>query len=108
MKWITAALLGLSVFTTGCGGGTPPPSTTNPVEEKIVGAKEDVKKMLQGIAESGSAGSGLMGVKESIEKAIRPSDAKLADELMKDYELLSKTQDAQKVKEIAGRMAGKL
>lgn len=108
MKWITAALLGLTVFTAGCGGSTPPPSTTSPVEEKIVGAKEDVKKMLQGIAESGSGGSGLMGVKESIEKAIRPSDAKLADDLMKDFDQLSQTQDPQKVKEIATRMAGKL
>jgi hypothetical protein len=64
--------------------------------------------MLQGIAESGSAGSGLMGLKESIDKAIRPADAKLADELMKDYEQLSQTQDPQKIKDIAGRMAGKL
>lgn len=108
MKWINAALLALSVTMMGCGPSTPPPNQSNPVEDKTVSAKEDVKKMLQGIAESGSAGSGLMGLKESIDKAIRPADAKLADELMKDYEQLSQTQDPQKIKDIAGRMAGKL
>ena len=107
-KWISAALLALSVFMVGCGDSTPAPNTKNPVDAKIVGSKEDVKKMLQGIADSGSAGSGLMGVKESIDKAIRPSDAKLADDLMKDFDQLMQTQDPTKVKEIAGRMAGKL
>lgn len=108
MKLLNATLIVLGLFMIGCGSSAPMPNTKNPVEDKIVGAKEDLKKVLQSIAESGSGGSGLMGVKESIDKAVRPSDAKLADDLTKDFGELSTTQDAAKIKEIATRMAGKL
>jgi len=47
-------------------------------------------------------------VKESIDKAVRPTDAKLADDLTKDFTDLSGVQDPAKIKEIATRMAGKL
>ena len=70
--------------------------------------KEELKKMLQDLAQSGAGGSALMGVKESIDKAVRPTDAKLADDLTKDFTDLSGVQDPAKIKEIATRMAGKL
>ena len=108
MNWLNTTAVVLSFCVVGCGPDAPPPNTKNPIEEKTVAAKEDLKKMLQSIAESGSGGSGLMGVKESIDKSVRPSDAKLADDLMKDYDQLSSTQDSGKIKEIATRMAGKL
>lgn len=108
MKLLYTTMIVLSFSLVGCGQSMPAPSTKNPVDEKIVGAKEDLKKMLQSIADSGVGGSAMMGVKESIDKAVRPSDAKLADDLTKDFGELSKTQNAAKIKEIATRMAGKL
>ncbi len=108
MRFLNATMIVLGMFLIGCGSSLPPPSTKNPVDEKTVGAKEDLKKMLQSIADSGAGGSAMMGVKESIDKAVRPSDAKLADDLTKDFDALSSTRDAAKIKEIATRMAGKL
>lgn len=108
MKLLNTTTIVLGFFLAGCGQSDPAPNTKNLAEEKTVGAKDDLKKMLQSIAESGSGGSGLMGVKESIDKAVRPSDAKLADDLTKDFGELSSTQDAAKIKEVATRMAGKL
>ena len=108
MNWLNATVVVVSFCVVGCGTSEPPVNTKNPVEEKLAAGKEDLKKMLQSIADSGSGGSGLMGVKESIEKTIRPSDAKLADDLIKDFDQLSSVQDPGKIKEIAGRMVGKL
>ena len=108
MKFLNTAMIVLGFLLAGCGQSDPAPNMKNPVEDKTVGAKEDLKKLLQSIAESGSGGSGLMGVKESIDKAVRPSDTKLADDLTKDFGELSSTQDAAKIKEVATRMAGKL
>ena len=108
MKCLSGVIILVGFFLTGCGDSSPPPNKTNPTEEKTVGAKEDLKKMLQSIADSGFGGSALMGVKESIDKAVRPSDAKLADDLTKDFAELTGTQDAAKIKEVANRMAGKL
>ena len=108
MKLLNSTMIVLGFCLVGCGQSAPAPNTKDPAAEKTVGAKEDLKKVLQSIAESGSGGSGLMGIKESIDKAVRPSDAKLADDLTKDFGELSGTQDAAKIKEVATRMAGKL
>ena len=108
MKLISVTMILFGLLLSGCGQSEPPVNTKSPVDEKTVGAKDDLKKMLQSIAESGAGGSALMGVKESIDKAVRPSDAKLADDLMKDFTEISGVQDPAKIKEIATRMAGKL
>ena len=108
MKLINVTMILFGFLLSGCGQSEPPVNTKNPVEDKTVGAKEDLKKMLQDLAQSGAGGSALMGVKESIDKAVRPSDVKLADDLTKDFADLSGVQDPAKIKEIATRMAGKL
>ena len=108
MKLINVTMIQFGFLLSGCGQSEPPVNTKNPVEDKTVGAKEELKKMLQDLAQSGAGGSALMGVKESIDKAVRPTDAKLADDLTKDFTDLSGVQDPAKIKEIATRMAGKL
>ena len=108
MKLINVTMILFGFLLSGCGQSEPPVNTKNPVEDKTVGAKEDLKKMLQDLAQSGAGGSALMGVKESIDKAVRQTDAKLADDLTKDFTDLSGVQDPAKIKEIATRMAGKL
>ena len=99
-------LLSSCVWSIGCG--TPVASNVDPGKEKIVSSNADLKKRLQDVAASGTSGSGLMGIKESIEQAVRSSNSKLADDLIKDFNLLSQTTDAAEIKTIATRMAEKL
>jgi hypothetical protein len=83
-------------------------STADPTQEKTVSSNAELKKRLEDVAESGTSGSGLMGIKESIDQAVRPTNAKLADDLTKEFNLLSQTSDPMQIKTIATRMASKL
>ena len=86
----------------------PGPSTVDPVKEKTASSNAELKKRLEDVAASGTSGSGLMGIKESIDQAVRPTNAKLADDLTKDFNALSQVSDPAEIKTIATRMAGKL
>ena len=104
-------LLVVVVCISAFGCGEPTVAPTAPVDsgkERAVSSTADLKKRLEEMAASGSGGSAVLGLKESIDQALRTSNAKLADELMKDVELLQHAQDPAEVKTIATRMAGKL
>lgn len=94
----------------GCGGGPEPvvKTTEDAVKEKTATSTADLKKRLEEVAASGISGSGLMGLNESIDKVVRPTDAKLADALATDFNLLTQTTDPAEIKTIATRMASKL
>ncbi len=101
-------LVGSCVWSIGCGSAATVQSSVDPVKEKTVASNAELKKRLEEVAASGSGGSGLMGLKESIDQAVRGANAKLADDLTKDLDLLSQAGDPAEIKTIATRMAGKL
>lgn len=104
---IVALMIGISAI--GCGETAP--SATAPVDSekaRAVSSTADLKKRLEEMAQSGSGGSAALGLTESINQNVRPTNAKLADELAKDVESLVKTQDAAEIKTIIARMVSKL
>lgn len=101
-------LVSLCLWASGCGTKAPVTESVDPVKEKTAASSADLKKRLEEVAASGTSGSGLIGIKESIDQAVRPSNAKLADELTKEFDLLSQTSEPAEIKTIATRMAGKL
>jgi hypothetical protein len=88
----------------GCGGGggtpstPPPPATGRPVQ---IDSKAEVKKFLEGVAESGYLGSGAAAIESQIKTV---GDAGLA----KDFEAIQKETDQERIKQLAKQMAGKL
>lgn len=110
-SWLATSLVVFCIFTSGCGGGASQPpakSTEDQLKEKTSASTADLKKRLEDVAASGSGGSGLLGIKESIEQTVRPTNAALATELLTDYGLLSQTSDPATIKTIATQMAGKI
>lgn len=101
-------LSSVCVWASGCGTNAPVAESVDPVKEKTAASSADLRKRLEEVASSGVSGSGLIGIKESIDHAVRPSNTKLADELTKEFNLLSQTSDPAEIKTIATRMAGKL
>ncbi len=109
MRAFWSLLLAAScAWSSGCGSSESTKPPVDLVKEKTVSTNAELKKRLEDIAVSGASGSGLMGIKESIDQAVRNADAKLADELTKDVNLLSQTTDPAEIKTIATRMASKL
>lgn len=101
-------LVCVSVWAIGCSAGAPVTESVDPVKENTAASSADLRKRLEDVAASGTSGSGLVGIKESIDQAVRPSSSKLADELVKEFNLLSQTSDPAQIKTIATRMANKL
>ncbi len=101
-------VVAMSISAFGCGGSPAPQPPVDSAKERQVNSTAELKKRLEEMAASGSGGSAVLGLKESIDQTIRSSNAKLADELMKDVELLQSTTDPAEIKTIATRMAGKL
>lgn len=103
-------VVAMSISAFGCGGGgsSAPQTPVDSAKERQVNSTADLKKRLEEMAASGSGGSAVLGLKESIDQSVRSSNANLADELMKDVELLQNTTDPAEIKTIATRMAGKL
>lgn len=98
VKLLTALLLCVAV---GCGTSTPstevvPPSTT-----------DAIKVGLQSAAEQGVVDSGLVSVREELEK-LKATDAAKADDLLKDLAQLEKMSGADKIKSKAKDMIKKL
>ncbi len=96
------------LWSIGCGATTPELSSVDPVKEKTSTSNAELKKRLEDVAATGTSGSGLMGIKESIDQAVRPTNAKLADDLTNDFNVLSQVSDPVEIKTIATRMASKL
>ena len=96
------------LWSIGCGTADSVSSNVDPAAQKTVSSNAELKKRLEDVAASGTGGSGLMGIKESIDQAVRPANGKLADDLTNEFNLLSQASDPAEIKTIATRMAGKL
>lgn len=86
------------VLAVGCGGGAPAPA---PVVDPALKDKAELKSRLDGIAQTGNAGSALAGMRQEIEKIGDKS-------LTADLDQLEKAQNPEIVKQIAKRMSDKL
>ena len=101
-----ATTLSLALALSGCGSEAAKP--TVPVEEQNkVSGRDELKKRLAEIAQSGTAGSATAGMSAGIE-AIRAEDAKLADALAADLKKLESTTNPAEEKKLAEAMAAKL
>jgi hypothetical protein len=92
-------------FIPGCGG------THIKVESQSQSApatgKENLKKRLQAVAETGSGGSGLVGLRESLLE-LKKTEPALADQLLLELTKLERTSNADIIKKVASEMVAKL
>ncbi|MGM0490188.1 MAG: hypothetical protein ACQESR_25970 [Planctomycetota bacterium] len=104
MFWLRMFAVAGFVALIGCGGGPESKKTKSPE----VAAKEKIKLMLEGIAETGRGGSEVGGAMQELEK-LKETDPALADELMRDAEsLMSPRMSSSRLKQKAGEMIEKL
>jgi hypothetical protein len=92
----------LLVSLAGCGQSSSPP---NPKVDAAVNSTDELKSRLQQVADTGIAGSALAGVQDQINQL---SDATKKDDLLKDYQKLSKATNPAEIKKIANEMISKL
>lgn len=104
-------LAGICSFTlAGCGQGTSPASPVEDTAAQSLASKAELKTRLNEVAESGSVGSGMAGLRNGAE-ALKGSESALATGLLGDLDRLEKADQAGKsdeVKSIAKSMAAKL
>lgn len=100
MKAIRVVLALFVLMSFGCG-----PSTTS-VPVKAPGI-EQIRPILEAHAQSGVKDSGLMVVREELEK-LKATDAAKADGLLKILDELEASKDAGAIKAKAKELAGKL
>jgi hypothetical protein len=99
MRFLSLLLVLGLVSAYGCGSSAPSTDVTPPGQEQI-------KPTLESVVETGTIDSGLMVVREELEK-MQATDSAKADELLKDLdELETLSGDAAKTK--ATEMLGKL
>ena len=91
-------LLSLVLF--GCNRPSTPPAPTPP-SQPVVESNEVLKQRLNGMVESGNAGSALGGMREAIQKLGK-------EDLLQDLGELENTRDPATIKSIAKRMLEKL
>jgi hypothetical protein len=98
----------------GCSGNGPNAATAEANKKALdlestmkVDSAADLKKRLTEISESGVAGSGLAGLRTSIE-GLRSSNAALADALLADFSALQSARGPDEVKRVAAQMAARL
>jgi hypothetical protein len=100
--------LGSILCAGGCGGGTTPadPSKSSEAAQALNG-KDQIRERLKMIADSGSGGSAVSGMRAGLDQ-LKATDAALAADLLKDVDALEKLQDAAKIKALATKMIEKL
>ncbi|TWT60534.1 hypothetical protein [Rubinisphaera italica] len=103
------ALIVCSSFSIGCGESGPAPDLAGKSVGDLNAAdtKAELKARLQEIADTGTAGSAVVGLKESIE-SLKSTDGAVADELLSLYNQLESATDKSKIKSLASSMAAKL
>jgi len=103
-------LLGLA-WSASVPVGCPGPSASGPSqssnEAHVVSGKAQLKERLETIAQTGSGGSAVSGMRQGLDE-LKKTDAPLADSLLKDLEALEKLQDQAAIKAAARKMADKL
>lgn len=92
----------------GCGDGGPPPPAGLVAKAEVLSKFPELKKSLEAIASSGQKGTGFESLKQQIDQSVRSSNATLADDLIKDYDALSKSSGAAEIKQIATKMVAKI
>jgi hypothetical protein len=105
-KVVAVVLVGV-VAISGCGGSAPSGNSLPTEQAMKVSGKEELKKRLLSVAQSGNGGSGLAGMREAI-GALKATDAALADQLLQDFGPLEQAEDAEQIKSMAQKMADKL
>ncbi|QDU62462.1 hypothetical protein Pan216_33290 [Planctomycetes bacterium Pan216] len=97
------AILMAGVFLViGCGGG----EQAAPVAESST-TKENIKAYLEDLSTHGQLNSGMELVKADLEK-LKETEPEKADELLADYQRLSKLKSPSAIKKTAKEMADKL
>lgn len=98
--WLTRILvvLGLLVML-GCGSGETVQSVTPPTNQ--------AKPVLESVSQTGVVDSGLVVVREELEK-MKATDAAKAEGLLKDLDQLERMTDVARIKAKAKEMAAKL
>jgi hypothetical protein len=94
-------------LTTGCGPGSPPPEGIAPEPNTSAVEGESLKKMLEGIVNTGEAGSAAAGLRPSIEAINKANPGKGAS-LLTDLSQLESATHPDKVRELARKMLSKL
>lgn len=110
-KSFLLALMLAGLTAVGCGGSSESTTETSAADlakGQTSASTAELKVKLQEIASSGAGGSSTMGIKETVDQVVRPTNAKLADELSKDLEMLSRSSDTAEIKALATKMASKL
>lgn len=100
-----AVALSIAIF--GCGGPAPNPNAPAAVDDTPLGSTEELKALLEEIANTGATGSAAAGLRPSIE-VLQKTDPAKAAALMKDLNQLEQTEDSERAKAIAKRMAAQL
>jgi len=99
-RLVSLCLVGLlTVVLIGCESSSPS-STTQPKGPELT-SNQQLKDRLNGMAQSGFAGSALAGMPEMVKKVGKP-------DLDKDMEELQTAKSPEAIKTIAKRMADKL
>ncbi len=107
LKILLKCCLGLIVCTsfTGCTNQPAGENANKSLEEiNQTNSKSELKKRLLEIAESGEAGSSVMGMHESLEE-LKKSDSSISDELFTLCDQLESAGSSSKIKSIAKKMA---
>jgi len=102
----SAALLSLTMLA-GCGGSPAAGPSQSTDAAHAVSGKAQLKERLEMMAQTGSGGSAVSGMRQGLDE-LKKTDAALADSLMKDLEALEKLQDQAAIKSAARKMADKL
>ena len=106
-KAAAAASIALTFSLVGCGGSSPVvPSKSSEAAQKLSGV-DQIKERLKMIAETGSGGSAVSGMRAGLDE-MKATNASLAADLLKDVEGLEKLQDPAKIKALASKMLDKL
>ncbi len=106
-RWLVAvAGLTMTFNIIGCGGNAAPPSKSSEAAQALSG-KDQIKDRLKMIAETGSGGSAVSGMRAGLDQ-MKATDGPLAAELLKDVESLEKLQDQTAIKALANEMLNKL
>lgn len=113
MRYRSVSLLVLATgfgLATGCGPAAAPSGPATDTAQQVLSSTQELKELLNSVSQSGILGSGIAGVRNTLD-GMKASNPALAEGLLKDLERLEKAEAdgrQSEVKQIAASMAGKL
>jgi len=106
-RWLAAvAALTMTFSSIGCGGAKPVPTKSSDAAQALSG-KDQIRERLKMIADTGSGGSAVSGMRTGLEQ-LKATEGPLAEDLLKDMEELQSLQDQTAIKAKANVMLDKL